>query len=124
MTGVRLRTVQVGPLGWGLMLLGGAVFGLGLARLTGWPATGGILVGIALIVAFVWWLDRRAFRRATLVIKVERSMADLQKLADRLVGKGLRVAVSREPRGIACPGRIHRKVVAAIEDDAADRRHR
>lgn len=108
------RLLRVTPTGWALIAVAGAVFGLGLARLTGWPGVQGVVVGIVVLWLVLRLLDRRAWRRALTVIRDDRSVATLQRLAADLKGVGLDVAVSKDPKGIACRGRDHRKVVARI----------
>ena len=122
MTRAAFRTIRVGPGGWLLLVVGGAALGLGLARLMHWPTAPAAVVGIVLLIVVLRLLDGRAFKRATTVIRLDRSVAQLDGLAGRLRGQGLGVAVSRDPMGIACKGRIHQKVVTAIEADAAERR--
>jgi len=109
------------PAGWCMVVAAGTLLGVGLTRQTDLRWYFAIPTGIVVLWSALWLLDRRAWRRALTVIVVDNSVSEVEQLVQRLRARGLPVAIGREPLGVACRGRIHDKVVAAIRDDAVGR---
>lgn len=81
-----------------------------------WPIASGAVLGVVLLWAVLKLLDRRAWGRSLVVVRLDRSRNELHRLVERLHAEGLQVAINDQPKGIACRGRNHRKVVAAIAE--------
>ncbi len=110
-------TITVTAAGWVAILVAGSVLGYGFAQLARWPIASGMVIGVVALVVLLKLLDRRAWRRSLVVVKLDRSRNELHQLVEQLRSKGLQTAISDHPRGIACRGRNHRKVVAAITSE-------
>ncbi len=110
------RLLRVSPAGLAMIVGAGVVLGLGLGRLFHWPAPPSSVVGVMVLWLVLRAFDRRAWRRSSVVIRVDRNRTKLERLATDLRGAGFDVAVSTEPAGIRCTGKIHAKVVAAIKE--------
>ncbi len=108
------RTMKVAPTGWAAIVVAGAVLGYGLSKLLHVALGAGAVLGIVVLYAVLKLLDRRAGRRALVVVRLDRNRNELTRIAEQLRAQGLQVSISDNPRGITCRGRNHARVVAAL----------